>query len=60
MIHSARPTVLLVAITILNLNLFLFFEKWGRTDGHTEEKIVITTGRPRGSVQGTAVLVQIN
>ena len=52
MIHLARPTVLLVANTILTRKLFCVtrFEKWGRTYGRTTcVKIVITTGRDRGS-----------
>ena len=41
MIHSARPTVSLVANIVFALNLFCF-EKWGRT---TRAKTMITTGR---------------
>ena len=56
MIHSARPTVPQVEITILTWNLFCFlrFSKVG-TDGWTDgqasrAKIMITTGRDCGSV----------
>ena len=49
MIHSAKPEVQPVAITIFTLNVFCF-EKWGRTDGRTTcVKIMITTGRDCGS-----------
>ena len=36
MIHSARPTVSPVANIVFDRNLFCF-EKWGRTDGRTDD-----------------------
>ena len=49
MIHSARPTVSLIAYIVFTWNLFCF-EKWGRTDGRTTcAKMMITTDRDSGS-----------
>ena len=49
MIHSARPTVLLVENIVFALNCFILKSGDGRTDGRTTcAKIMITTGRDCG------------